>query len=159
MKKIYAFRVVSIILLAVWMSAIFIFSAQNATESARFSSGITHKVFCAFYPDFEELSAESQAELISKASFPIRKAAHFSEYALLGALSFFAVCSYKSISLKARNLIAVGISVLYSVSDEIHQIFVPRRACRFFDIVIDCLGAISAILLLTILMKRREQNG
>ncbi len=37
-------------------------------------------------------------------------------------------------------------AVLYSVSDEIHQYFVPGRACRIFDVGVDSLGALTGIL-------------
>ena len=40
-----------------------------------------------------------------------------------------------------------GIAVLYSVTDEIHQMFVPGRACMFTDILIDSAGALTGVLL------------
>lgn len=38
-------------------------------------------------------------------------------------------------------LITVAICFLYAISDEIHQYFVPGRACRVFDVLIDTSGS------------------
>ena len=159
MKRLYVVRSLFIILLVLWMAFIFCLSAQSATQSSELSRGFVYKGFCIIYPNFEEISAERQTEIISSVMFPVRKAAHFAEYAVLGALSFLAVCSYERISFKARVGISFTISLLYSVSDEIHQIFVPGRACRFLDICIDSLGALIAILLTAFLFARRKKNG
>ncbi|MBP3443041.1 MAG: VanZ family protein [Clostridia bacterium] len=35
--------------------------------------------------------------------------------------------------------------LLYAVSDEVHQYFVPERACRVFDIFVDTCGAMTGI--------------
>jgi len=46
-------------------------------------------------------------------------------------------------------LIALGISIIYALSDEFHQIFVPFRSSSIQDILIDTAGIfLSAILLI-----------
>jgi VanZ family protein len=50
-------------------------------------------------------------------------------------------------------LITVLICFLYAVSDEIHQSFVPGRACRLFDIFIDTSGSVFFCLIYYILSK------
>ena len=159
MKRLYAARSLFIILLVLWMAFIFCLSAQSATQSSELSRGFVYKGFCIIYPNFEGLSVERQTEIISSVMFPVRKAAHFAEYAVLGALSFLAVCSYEKISFKARVGISFTISLLYSVSDEIHQIFVPGRACRLLDVCVDCAGALLAILFASFLFVRRKKDG
>ncbi len=141
------------------MVFIFCLSAQSASQSSELSHGFVYKGFCIIYPNFEGLSVERQTEIISSVMFPVRKAAHFTEYAVLGALSFLSVCSYEKISLKSRMGLAFIISLLYSVSDEVHQMFVPGRACRLLDICIDSAGALIAILLTAFLFARRKKNG
>ncbi|MFQ8632799.1 MAG: VanZ family protein, partial [Intestinibacter bartlettii] len=44
-------------------------------------------------------------------------------------------------------------SVLYAISDEIHQYFVPGRACQFRDVMIDSCGALFGIAVIVILKK------
>ena len=47
---------------------------------------------------------------------------------------------------------AVICSVVYSVSDEIHQYFVPGRACRLFDVGVDVCGALTGTLVLALII-------
>ena len=50
-------------------------------------------------------------------------------------------------------IITVLICFLYAVSDEIHQSFVPGRACRLLDILIDTSGSAFFCFLYHILSK------
>ena len=66
-----------------------------------------------------------------------RIAAHLGEYALLAALCIWALAP----ALGRRAIVAaVVISVLYAISDEIHQSYVPRRDADPFDIAVDAAG-------------------
>ena len=47
----------------------------------------------------------------------------------------------KKTSVRNMFLITIAICFLYAVSDEIHQYFVPGRACRLFDVLIDTSGS------------------
>ncbi len=61
----------------------------------------------------------------------LRKLAHTVEYAILGALLARAT---------RRAWLAVMLGVLYAVSDEIHQTFVPGRMGSPVDVAIDAVG-------------------
>jgi VanZ family protein len=66
-----------------------------------------------------------------------RVIAHFSEYALLAALWRWALDPF----LGARSFAAAAaVTVLYSISDEIHQSFVPGRDSDPVDVLVDCCG-------------------
>ena len=149
--KIKIFRIVMIVFVILWMSAIFAFSAQDATESASLSGGIKYKLFSVFYPDFDQMTEIEQQELLS--AFPIRKMAHFAAYFALGTFTFGAFVTYKKLSLKLRGLFSLCVCLLYSVSDEVHQYFVPGRSCEIRDMLIDTTGALLAILLLTLFCR------
>ena len=62
----------------------------------------------------------------------LRKIAHTAEYAVLGALLMRAT---------ARPWLAWALGVLYAVSDEFHQWFVPGRTAAATDCLIDMSGA------------------
>jgi VanZ family protein len=47
------------------------------------------------------------------------------------------------------------IGVLYGLSDEIHQSFVPNRTCTISDLLADSLGVIIALLVASLWAKRR----
>jgi VanZ family protein len=77
----------------------------------------------------------------------LRKAAHVTEYAVLGALLLRAV---------GRELPALLIGIAYAASDEIHQHFVPGRAGRPLDAGIDAIGLVLGIILLKWTRERRR---
>ena len=95
-------------------------------------------------------------------SFIVRKFAHFFEYAVLG---FLIGCALFLSRRRFSPITAVICSALYSISDEIHQYFVPGRACRIFDVGVDTLGALTGTLILTLIilivnsiaMRRKEK--
>ena len=79
----------------------------------------------------------------------VRKFAHFFEYAALG---FLIGCALFLSRRRFSPVISVICSALYSVSDEIHQYFVPGRACRIFDVGVDTLGALTGTLILAFII-------
>src|SRR5699024_9669514 len=83
----------------------------------------------------------------------IRKSAHFTAYLLLGMLVLHAL---RKPSRKGCT-VAFLISLLYAISDEFHQLFVPGRSGEIRDVVIDSMGAATGIgvYMLGILIIRR----
>ncbi len=133
------------------MMIIFSFSYQNAEVSSDESMSL-YKSFVGFFGD---------REIISHNAF--RKLAHFSEYA---ALSFSFTGTMYSIKRKLCPWINLFFCVLYSMSDEVHQFFVPERACRPFDVFVDSLGIffgmgmffITACIVQKIVYKKRHST-
>ncbi len=80
----------------------------------------------------------------------IRTLAHFSEFA---CLSFFVLNLTFSYFEKLKPVYSLIFSFVYAISDEIHQIFVPGRACQIEDMLVDLAGIISGIIVYTILFK------
>ncbi len=64
--------------------------------------------------------------------------AHGAVYGILGVLLYF---SFKN----RRILKAVLISLLYGISDEIHQSFVPGRTPEVKDLIVDTAAALLAV--------------
>lgn len=155
--KIKVFRIVSVLLLVAVMLTIFYLSAQDATESDETSGGFISAVIGIFYPRFKGFSELKQMEVIGMFSFWVRKAAHFSIYFSLGVFSFLSVVTYKSLKLSVRISVSALICVLYSLSDEIHQYFVPGRSCELRDVAIDSLGALLAVFILYIIFTKSKR--
>lgn len=133
-------------------------SAQPAQESSGLSGGIVSKVISVVCSDFEDLSPQRQTSITDTVTLIVRKTAHFSEYLILGLLAFAVVYTYRNHKFFVRMLSAAAFCTLYAVSDEIHQYFVPGRACRFGDICIDTAGSILAIVLLAIILRRKKRH-
>lgn len=84
----------------------------------------------------------------------LRKFAHITEYCVLFLLARRAVSgSFKNISAGRASLLAAVFSVLYAVSDEIHQSFVPTRGPSALDTVIDTAGVAAGYVIYGFLKK------
>lgn len=69
---------------------------------------------------------------------------HAVEFGILGALIFLALRDGGVHLFRARRL-AVALTLLYGVSDEIHQMMVPGRHPSVIDLLADGLGALVAV--------------
>lgn len=162
MKKIV--RILSFLPAVTWMVLIFSFSAAPAVESSETSDGISYKIVKVMaalpFLDWEEEELEEKAETLH---VPIRKAAHFSEYALLAVLWVIPLgCMTKTN--KKRMIVALLLCIMYAVSDEIHQLFVPGRDGNIKDVLIDTAGAGFGILVWRFIFhnfscRRRAKNA
>lgn len=80
---------------------------------------------------------------------------HFAAYAVLGALLYWALTG---VGASRPALFALQIALLYALSDEFHQSFVPGRNPDVFDVVTDLAGASIALLLITLSRSRRSRR-
>ena len=135
-------KIIFIILTLLWMIVIFSFSAKTASDSTVESMFITTRLIKLFINNPPQ-------NLLDITETVVRKTAHFTEYAILGILMYNLFRSF-NVSAK-KSFFAVAVCFLYAVSDEIHQYFVPGRACRFLDMLIDTAGSAfgSALSILT----------
>jgi len=76
----------------------------------------------------------------------LRKLAHLSEYAVLGALLQRAL---------SRPGFAILIGGIYAVSDEVHQHFVRGRHAAWYDVVIDTIGVTIGVVVWARIRSRR----
>lgn len=82
------------------------------------------------------------------ADFILKKTAHFTEYLILFVLVYR---SFKNTIIPGKNkclYLSLILTVLYAISDEIHQTFVPGREGRPRDVFIDSLGIVTAFYLI-----------
>lgn len=144
MKKIKFLRAIIIILILFNMGAIFFFSAQKAVESDKTSDGFITALCKTVVSYFDSLSPQEKETTIKSLSHAVRKAAHMSEYALLGFLCAILFASY---GYKIRNFaLGFGFSTLYAATDEFHQLFVEGRSGQFSDVCIDAAGALTGVI-------------
>lgn len=74
----------------------------------------------------------------------VKKGGHMLGYALLAWL-FFRSWQGSGLSRNRAYTLAFLSSVLYAVSDEVHQSFVPGRHARVTDVLIDTIGILLAL--------------
>ena len=147
-------------MLATWMVVIFLFSHQPASESSKISGTFSFRLIEQAGEllglDMAENDIEKMAERID---YPVRKCAHMSEYAILTLLGFV---TFSFLHGRRRFLIPITMTFLYACTDEIHQLFVPGRAGRFTDVLIDTTGGIIMLLfiaLVTHVARKRHTAG
>lgn len=139
-------RILSIILLVVWMGVIFFFSHQTAQDSSEISGGVIEMIAEKIYPDFENLSESEKAEVVASFQFAVRKGAHAVAFAILGFFAFLTFISYTRLRFFVRIILAAALSLGYAASDEIHQHFVVGRSCELRDFLIDAAGIAVSLL-------------
>ena len=103
-----------------------------------------------------------ESSFFQTVSFVVRKTGHFGEYGILGALWILLLLSFEKIrNIKKRIiwLTAMGICLVYAVSDEIHQGFVDGRTPKVLDVGIDTLGGLAGagfILIIWLIVRRKK---
>ena len=136
------------------MAVIFKFSAQPDTESSELSGGVSYRLIsivnAVTSQHWDEAEKLEKAQLID---YPVRKAAHMSEYAFLTLLEFGILVYRKD---KKKYVFPIGITFLYACTDEFHQLFVPGRAGRFTDVLIDTSGGIIMMLLIILITALKK---
>lgn len=138
-------KIILTAMLLMHMCIIFGFSMQPADESGMQSQNFTVAVL-NLLPGISAKPPAEKLEIAENIDFYIRKCAHFSIYAVLGILAFYAFSAYNKIKIsKCKYLYMLVFCLLYAVSDEIHQYFVPGRACRMFDVGVDFCGSLFGI--------------
>ena len=90
----------------------------------------------------EHFSARHTPVASDMLRFLIRKAAHWSEYFILAFLLMRALSANSDeTEAKRQVVLSVLVAVVYAVTDEWHQSFVPSREAKLTDVGIDALGA------------------
>ena len=176
MKKNYAFksrrgflRWFLTCLTLFWMVFIFMMSSAGKDESNSQSGAVCEFICEHFVEGYEEMAPEEQIQIQQKISFPVRKCAHLSEYAVLGALMTLTAASWRREGEETmrtgetpggtvRILPVLAAGFLYAVSDEIHQIFVPGRSGEPRDVLIDTSGVLIGICLVRFHFSLRERR-
>ena len=129
-------QIISWIVVFLWMLIIFNLSSQVAEEANKLSKGVTEIIV----QTVEKVAPRSSFD-IDQFNHLLRKNAHFFTYLVLGML----VMSGMRRSDVKGIVLTLGICILYAVSDEIHQLFVPGRGGQIKDVLIDSAGAFVGI--------------
>ena len=128
-------------LMLCWMVVIFMFSAEPDTESSELSGSVSYRIVSVV-----NTITASHWDI----DYPVRKCAHMSEYAILTLLGFL---TFSFLYGRRRFLIPIGVTFLYACTDEFHQLFVPGRAGRFTDVLIDTTGGIIMLLFIALVTR------
>ncbi len=140
--------------------AIFSFSEQDGDTSGSLSMRISQLGMELW----NEITARhwSDSMILQMAEYfehPVRKLAHFTEYAIMGILihSMFLYWDLDKMKWKVVSILWVALS---ATADEFHQYFVPGRCASIWDVLLDTVGGIVGILICVFLVyqSRKKQN-
>lgn len=148
-------KIISFIVLILWMIVIFSFSSADANKS----TGTSDKVITTMIEIKDKITnnetPNNEKEIIVKnSSFYIRKIAHITEYLILGFLMFNLLKQYSVTNI----YYAIGLSILYSCTDEFHQLFISGRSGSIRDILIDSIGILMGTYLYKLLFIKNKEN-
>jgi VanZ family protein len=133
--------------LVAWL--LFISFASSDNFNAGNTSRIIGPLILWLFPD-------TSIETLGLVHLITRKAAHFTEYAIL---AFFAARAFRTSprpSIANRwFLISLALVIGYALLDEYHQSFVPSRTGTIYDSLIDIAGGLTALLLI----RRRHKTA
>ena len=152
---------IHIIITLVMMVFIFVHSAMSGDVSSSESRF------------FAEILSYITGISFQVAHFIVRKAAHFTEFAVLGICLTVNFNDYKtqneiikSDTTPAKNVLirhhrfASWIAgTLYACTDEFHQLFVEGRSCEFRDVCIDSAGVILGIAIAVIVRTLKSRKA
>ena len=148
-------KIISFIVLILWMIVIFSFSSADANKS----TGTSDKVITTMIEIKDKITnnetPNNEKEIIVKnSSFYIRKIAHITEYLILGFLMFNLLKQYSVTNI----YYAIGLSILYSCTDEFHQLFISGRSGSTKDVLIDTIGILIGTYLYKLLFIKNKEN-
>jgi VanZ family protein len=127
--------------IVLWFALIFV--ASGDTKSSQRSSRIIGPLLRWLFPEMSE-------DTIGLAVLLVRKCAHLTVYGVLALLYWRAFRRpVKDDSrpwswIEARNAL-IGV-VIYAITDEVHQAFVPSRQGSVMDVFIDTVGGAMGLL-------------
>jgi len=150
--KITSKKILTFILIILWMGLVFYFSSQASDVSSELSGGITRFILEKIGV-LEGKTIEEQGIIETI----VRKLAHYSIYTLGGILIMLHIDLYK-ISDKRKIFLSWTLGTIYAITDEIHQLFVAGRSGEIRDVCIDTLGVITGICILMLIFKIIEER-
>ncbi len=130
-----------------WMALIFYLSHQPAAISNELSSGITEMIVNTL----DKLASQFQFN-IEDLHHIVRKNAHFFAYLTLGILVLNGL-RRSGVNAKQGAGIALLICILYAITDEVHQLYIPGRLGEVRDVLIDSAGASIGIIIYLIVSR------
>ena len=133
------------------MVIIFSFSMDNSSESTRKSEGVILEVTSFLGFDF---TSQQQQHIVELFFVPVRKAAHFFIYFVLG-ITLISFLREFSIPIRKLILLSIFLAFLYACSDEVHQLFVPGRSGQVSDVLLDTIGASVGVGLYYLLFRKK----
>ncbi len=84
------------------------------------------------------------------------KVVHIIEYGVLSLLFYLGLSNTIDAKSSKLAIYSVGLSTLYGITDEIHQLFIPSRSASIYDVITDLSGSSLFIFLLFMVLALKN---
>ncbi|MEK6288960.1 MAG: VanZ family protein [Acidobacteriota bacterium] len=122
---------------AMMLGAMYYFSTDTFSDDN--SLGVVEKMFLSFFPH----ASEYMMEVLN---YVVRKSAHLTEYAILGALLFRAFRAGRPMRWRLKWAVYSFLSVAsWALLDELHQTFTRTRSGSIWDFLLDSTGGLFSL--------------
>ncbi|MBQ1852340.1 MAG: VanZ family protein [Lachnospiraceae bacterium] len=143
-------RIVSAVLTIGWLAVIFAFSGQDSEESSGLSDKVVNGLLSLFTKKPVSENVKETLTLL------VRKGAHMTEFAILAVLLLWTVSAWTGAMGGWVYLTAFAAAVTAAALDEFHQTFVPGRAGRPTDVLIDSCGILLALGVCFLIFRKKK---
>lgn len=145
-------------LLILLYCGIFLFSAQDGDTSGGISMRLSRQgVKIWDEVAGKELTCADLETMAVHLEHPLRKTAHFAEYAVMGVLVYGILAMSGRFS--KRCLLAVLWVAVSAAADELHQYFVPGRWASVSDVLLDTCGGVVGVILCAIYLSHKKRKA
>ena len=135
-------KVISLVLLILWVIIIFLLSNQSGRVSTSESDIVVNNLNNIFNMN------EHVLVII------VRKLAHIIEYLILYLLMHNCIRIYK---IKNRVSLSIILCLVCSIIDEIHQLFIIGRSGQVLDIFVDSIGIIIGFIIIEVAYGKKKK--
>ncbi len=138
------------ILVIAWMGLIFSFSHQDAHQSSQMSSTLNAQLIVLIETVLPVLASNIDETQLEST---VRSVAHVGLYLVLGLYMTAALNPYIKPVLKLAGY-SITFGIVYAITDEVHQYFIPGRAMTWGDIALDSLGVILGTGIMILMLRK-----
>lgn len=134
------------------MTVIFVFSSRPGDLSIQDSAWLLDRI--NILDEEEALDTTNMQSMFLQRK--IRKAAHIILFGSLAILIYASIYGYVGKAIKT-GVISWLLTIIYAITDEIHQYFVPGRAAQIQDVIRDGKGAFFGCIIMMVLFLTIEK--
>ena len=145
-------KIISILVILLWLIVIFCFSNMNSDESNDKSKGAIQNIVKTsinisntIHLTNIELTEEKLDQITNNLNYPLRKVMHASVYFIL-ALLLLIVLNKNNVTDYKLYLFTIIFCIIYAITDEVHQLYVSERTGQPLDVLIDTTGSVLGLL-------------
>ena len=137
-------KIISLILIILWMGFIFYLSSMDSSTSNDKSKSIVSNIVDKIDNNVlnKEVTTSKNSKFMENMNYLFRKLSHVSVYLALAILVFNYVIQLRKRKILMYDVITLIVCFIYACTDEYHQTFIVGRSGSIMDVLIDMIGVV-----------------